>query len=77
MEDFLIRAAASAGFIDPASGFAEAGVDAIPAKIHAAMIDVLNFIARSRYTDSFYIRKYREFTKNKEKIARLIKDSES
>jgi hypothetical protein len=76
MEEFLIRAAASAGFIDPASGFADAGVDAIPAKIHAAMIDVLNFIARSRYMDSFYVKKYREFTKDKEKIARLIKDSE-
>ena len=76
MEEFLIRAAASAGFIDPASGFAEAGVDAIPAKVHADMIEVLNFITRSRYADSMYIRKYREFTKDKEKIARLIKDSE-
>jgi hypothetical protein len=76
MEDYLIRAAASAGFIDPASGFADAGVDAIPSKIHAAMIDVLNFIARSRYSDSLYIKKYREFTKDKEKIAQQIKDSE-
>ena len=76
MEEFLIRAAASAGFIDPASGFADAGVDAIPAKIHAAMIDVLNFIARSRYSDSLYIKKYREFTKDKETIARQIRDGE-
>jgi hypothetical protein len=75
MEDYLIRAAASAGFIDPASGFAEAVVDAIPAKVHANMIEILNFITKSRYADSMYIKKYREFTKDKEKIARLIKDS--
>ena len=76
MEEFLIRAAASAGFIDPASGFAEAGVDAIPAKVHAAMIEVLNFIAKSRYSESLYIKKYREFTKDKAQIAHRIQDNE-
>jgi hypothetical protein len=75
-EEFLIRVAASAGFIDPASGFAEAGVDAIPARVHGAMIEVLNFVTKSRYSDSLYIKKYREFTKDKEKIARMIKDNE-
>jgi len=75
-EEFLIRTAASAGFVDPASGFADPGVDAIPAKIHASMIEVLNFVTKSRYTESVYIKKYREFTKDKEKIARLIKDAE-
>ena len=74
-EEFLIRAAASAGFIDPASGFADAGVDAIPAKVHGSMIDILNFATKARYTESLYIKKYREFTKDKEKIARLIKDA--
>jgi D-glutamate cyclase len=75
-EEFLIRAAASAGFIDPASGFADPGVDAIPAKIHASMIEVLNFVTKARYTESMYIKKYREFTKDKEKVARLIKGAD-
>ncbi len=75
-EEILIRAAASAGFIDPASGFADAGVDAIPGKIHGSMIEVLNFVTKSRYTESLYIKKYREYTKDKEKIARLIKNAE-
>jgi hypothetical protein len=65
MEIRMINTAAALGYIDPASGFADPGVDAIPGSIHGAIIDILNFIVSSRRTDSFYIRKYREYTKRK------------
>jgi D-glutamate cyclase len=71
-EEFLIRAAASSGFIDPASGFADASVDAIPAKVHAELVSILNFITKSRYGDSLYIRNYRAMTRDKAGIADLI-----
>ena len=68
----MIETAASLGYIDPASGFADPGVDAIPASIHAAVVDVLNFIVSSRISDSYFIKKYKEYTKNKMKLSRLI-----
>jgi cell division protein YceG involved in septum cleavage len=68
----LITRAAELGFIDPASGFADPGVDAIPAKLHGALIELLNFIANSRMKDSYYIKKYREYTKDKNKLAEEI-----
>jgi len=68
----MIRKAADVGFIDPASGFADPGVDAIPAKVHGALLEVLNFITRSRMGDSYYIKKYREYTKDKTKLAKEI-----
>ena len=72
MEEYLIAKSAELGFINPASGLAESGVDAIPAEIHGALINILNFIVRSRYQPSFYIKKYVEYTKDKEKLARAI-----
>lgn len=72
----MIKTAASLGYIDPASGFADPGVDAIPASVHAAMIDMLNFIVNSRISDSYFIKKYREYTKDKTKLAKLV-DEES
>ncbi|MDG6995775.1 MAG: DUF4392 domain-containing protein [Nitrososphaerota archaeon] len=68
----LIEKAASLGYIDPASGFADPGVDAIPASIHASVIQVLSFIVSSRASDSYFIKKYREYTKDKAKLARMI-----
>ncbi len=68
----LIRRSAELGFIDPASGFADPGVDAIPAKMHGALIELLNFITNSRMKDSYYIKKYREYTRDKKKLAEEI-----
>jgi hypothetical protein len=68
----LIEKAASVGFIDPASGFADAGVDAMPASVHGSMLDILNFATRSRMADSLFIKKYKEFTKDKTKLAEEI-----
>ncbi|MCL4519615.1 MAG: DUF4392 domain-containing protein [Thaumarchaeota archaeon] len=73
----MIETAASLGYIDPASGFADPGVDAIPASIHAGVLDVLNFIVSSRISDSYYIKKYKEYTKDKTKISRLIDEESS
>lgn len=74
MEEYLIRKSAELGYINPASGLAEAQVDAIPADIHASIVDILNFVAKSRYTPSYYLRKYVEFTKDKEGLAREARD---
>ncbi len=73
-EEFLIRAAASVGFVDPSSGFSDAGVDAIPAEVHASLINILNFVTRSRYSDLLYMEKYKEYTKDKEKLTRLFRE---
>ena len=75
MEVYLIEKAAELGYINPASGLAEAGVDAIPASVHGSLIDVLNFVVKSRYLPSFYLKKYVEFTKDKEKLARLVREA--
>jgi D-glutamate cyclase len=75
MEEYLIAKSAELGYINPASGLAEAGVDAIPADIHGSIVNILNFIVRSRYTRSYYLKKYVEFTKDKEKLSRLVKES--
>jgi D-glutamate cyclase len=59
MESKLLEAAADAGFIDPASGLSISCGDAIDKDVHLAIMDILNFIAKTRIADSFYIRKYR------------------
>ncbi len=75
MEEYLIGKSAELGYINPASGLAEPGVDAIPADIHGSIVNILNFIVRSRYSPSYHVKKYVEFTKDKEKLARLIRES--
>ncbi len=74
MEEYLIRKSAELGFINPASGLAEAGVDAIPAEVHGSLVNILNFVVRSRYVPSYYLKKYVEYTKDKEKLARLVRE---
>lgn len=73
----MIRTAASLGYIDPASGFADPGVDAIPASVHSAMIEILNFVVSSRVSDSYFIRKYKEYTRDKAKLAKLVEEEKS
>jgi hypothetical protein len=62
MEGRLLEAAASAGYIDPASGLGIPSGDAIDKDVHLAMVDIMNFIVRSRIQDSFYIEKYRWYS---------------
>ncbi len=62
MEGKLLEAAASAGYIDPASGLGIASGDAIDKDVHLAMVDIMNFIVRSRIEDSYYIQKYRWYS---------------
>jgi len=76
MEEYLIQKAAELGYVNPASGLAEPGVDAIPASVHRSVIEILNFVVKSRYMPSYYLKKYVEFTKDKEKLAKLVKDAE-
>lgn len=72
----LIRKAGELGFIDPASGFADPGVDAIPAQVHGSLVEILNFITKSRVTDSLFIKKYKEYTRDKTKLAEEVKEEE-
>jgi D-glutamate cyclase len=74
MEEYLIQKSAELGFINPASGLAEAQVDAIPADVHASLVNILNFIVKSRYIPSYYLKKYREYTKDKEMLAKLARE---
>jgi D-glutamate cyclase len=74
MEEYLIQKSAELGFINPASGLGEAQVDAIPAEVHASLVNILNFVAKSRYTPSYYMKKYREYTKDKEMLAKLARE---
>jgi D-glutamate cyclase len=59
MEGKLLETAADAGFIDPASGLSISNGDGVDKNVHLAIVDILNFIAKTRIADSFYIRKYR------------------
>jgi len=73
MEGRLLETAAQAGFIDPASGLSISDGDAIDKAVHLAIVDILNFIARTRIEDSFYIRKYRwHATESRDQIQRSI-----
>lgn len=71
-EEYLIQSAGALGFVNPASGFGESGVDAIPASVHGSLINMLNFIVSSRIRESFTIRKYRELTNDRAKIQRDV-----
>jgi D-glutamate cyclase len=65
MEGKLLEAAASAGFIDPASGLGIHDGDAIDKEVHLAMVDIMNFIVRIRMTPTFYLQKYRWYVAEK------------
>lgn len=62
LEDKVFEAATSAGFIDPAAGFGMASGDAIDKSVHLAIIDILNFIVKSKISDTFYMEKYKEYS---------------
>lgn len=62
LEDKVFEAAASAGFIDPAAGFGMASGDAIDKSVHLAIVDILNFIVKSKISDTFYMEKYKEYS---------------
>ena len=62
LEDKVFEAAVSAGFIDPAAGFGMASGDAIDKSVHLAMVDILNFIVKSKINDTFYMEKYKEYS---------------
>ena len=73
MEGKLLEAAASAGYIDPASGLGLACGDAIDKDVHLAMVDIMNFIVKSRIQDSYYIQKYRWYSmERREQVQDLI-----
>lgn len=78
MEERILKEAGSIGFIDPATGFGEPSVDHIPIKIHMAVVDILNYIVRSRLKESSFIQKYREYsTSGREKIQDIIRNWEN
>ncbi len=60
LEDRVFNAAVSAGYIDPAAGFAMDCGDAVDKNVHLAMVDIMRFIVKSRIEDSVYIEKYKE-----------------
>jgi len=75
LEDKMLETAATAGFIDPAAGLGFSSGDAIDKQVHLAIVDILNFIVKSRLQDSFYIAKYREYvTEQREHIQYLIEN---
>ena len=75
LEDKVFEAAASAGFIDPAAGFGMASGDAIDKSVHLAMADILNFIVKSKISDTFYIEKYKEYLSvGREDVQKKIED---
>jgi len=65
LEDKMLEDAASAGFIDPASGLGVSMGDAVDKEVHLAIVEILGFIVRSRLDDSFYIYKYKEYVREK------------
>ena len=73
MEAKLLEVAAAAGFIDPAAGLGYSSGDAIDKDVHLAMVDIMNFIVRSRIQDSYYIQKYRWYSvERRDQIQDLI-----
>lgn len=61
LEKRVFEASISAGFIDPAAGFAMDSGDAIDKNVHLAIVDILNFIVKSRIGDNLYMEKYKEY----------------
>jgi hypothetical protein len=75
LEEKMLEEGATAGFIDPAAGMGYSSGDAIDKDVHLAIVDVLNFIVKSRLQDSFYIFKYKEYVREKrEEIQELIRN---
>jgi hypothetical protein len=73
LEEKMLEVGATAGFIDPAAGLGHSGGDAIDKEVHLAIVDILNFIIKSRLQDSFYIAKYKEYvTEKRDQIQDLI-----
>lgn len=73
MEGKLLEAAASAGFIDPASGLGLHDGDAIDLEVHLAMVDIMNFMVKTRMTPSLYLQKYRWYvTERRDEIQDMI-----
>lgn len=61
LEERVFQAAISAGFIDPAAGFSMDSGDAIDKSVHLAIVDILNFIVKSKIGDNIYMEKYKEY----------------
>jgi hypothetical protein len=75
LEERVFESAIQAGFIDPAAGFSMDSGDAIDKSVHLAMIDILNFIVRSRIGDNYYMEKYKEYASvDRANVDRKIKD---
>lgn len=75
LEDKVFEVAASAGFIDPAAGFGMASGDAIDKSVHLAIVDILNFVVKSKIGDTFYMEKYKEYASiGREAVQEKIKD---
>lgn len=75
LEERLFQAAISGGFIDPAAGFSMESSDAIDEDVHLAVVDILNFIVKSRISDNFYMEKYKEYlSANRDQVQENIKN---
>jgi hypothetical protein len=61
LEERVFQASVSAGFIDPAAGFSMDSSDAIDKSVHLAIVDILNFIVKSKIGDNLYMEKYKEY----------------
>jgi hypothetical protein len=75
LEERVFGAAIQAGFIDPAAGFSMDSGDAIDKGVHLAVIDILNFIVRSKIGDNYYMEKYKEYASvDRAKVDQKIRD---
>ncbi len=61
LEDKVFEAAATAGFIDPIGGFGMPFSDRIDKSIHLAVVDIMNYVVRSKTAENFYLNQYREY----------------
>lgn len=74
LEEKLLEEGANSGFIEPAGGLGRSAGDAIDKDVHLAIVDILNFIVKSRLQESFYIMKYKEYVREKrDSIQELIR----
>ena len=73
LEERVFQASISAGFIDPAAGFSMDSGDAIDKNVHLAIVDILNFIVKSKVADNFYMEKYKEYaSRDRDEVQKSI-----
>ena len=75
LENTVFETAILSGFIDPAAGFGIPSGDAVDKAVHLAIVDIMNFIVKSKLSDTFYMEKYKEYSSiGREAVQEKIKD---